>query len=162
MKIDKKDSVMGTFLRLVVPDDKPAIVRFTKRGLIVEIDTHPKWGFYLKMVNHPITDGELQNYVVQLQPQDAVAVIDGEYDHLLINLGEAAYPFCVLTRDELARFGIHSGGRLTITYKKGNKQFRVWGSAKVISSPMRVDVTRYWNAHGPAFTTIESDLAEAA
>ena len=162
MKIDKKDSVMGTFLRLVVPDDKPAIVRFTKRGLIVEIDAHPKWGFHLKTVNRPITDGDLQKYVVQLQPQDAFAVLDGEYNHILINLGKADYPFCVLTREELAGLGIHTGGRLTISYKKGNKQFRVWGGAKVTSSPMRIDVTRYWNANCPAFTTVEPDLAEAA
>lgn len=162
MKIDKKDSVMGTFLRLVVPNDKDAIVRFTKRGLLVEVDAHPKWGFYLKTVNRPVTDGELQKYVVQLQPQDAGAVINGEYEHLLINLGEADYPFCVLTREELAGLGIHAGGRLTITYKKGNKQFRVWGGLKAIISPIHVDVTRYWNANRPAFTIIAPDLAAAA
>jgi hypothetical protein len=162
MKIDKKDSVMGTFLRLVVPNDKDAIVRFTKRGVMIEVDMHPKWGFYLKTVNRPIADGKLQRYVVQVQPQDAVAVINGEYEHLLINLGGADYPFCILTRAELVGLGIHVGGRLTITYKKGNRQFRVWGGAKVISSPVRVDVTRYWNANCPAFTTVEPDLAEAA
>ena len=162
MKIDKKDSVMGTFLRLVVPNDKDAIVRFTKRGLMVEVDAYPKWGFYLKTVNRPVTDGELQKYVVQLQTQDAVAVINGEYEHLLINLGEADYPFCVLTREEVVRLGIHAGGRLTITYKKGNKQFRVWGGAKVISSPIRVDVTRYWNTNHPAFTIVKPDLPAAA
>ena len=153
---------MGTFLRLVVPDDKNAIVRFTKRGLMIKVDMHPKWGFYLKTVNRPITDGPLQKYLVQLQSQDTVAVFDGEYEHLLVHLGEADYPFCVLTRSELAGFGIHSGGRLTITYKKGNKQFRVWGGVKAINSPMRVDVTRYWNANCAAFTTVEPDLAAAA
>jgi hypothetical protein len=132
---------------LVTPDETDALVRFTDRGLIVDYDRAGRRGFYLKKVDAPRSRKRgCAVYKVQFTKQDIEALLSSQYDHLLIHLGGADYPYCVVTRAEFLGMSVSVGGCIEVIYQRGNRKFRVAGGAVGADHPLRIGVRRFWHS----------------
>ncbi len=159
-KIAYRDAILGTFVRTVIPDGDDTLIRFTDRGVIIESDPEGRRGFYLKWVDARPKKGRDQVYRVQLRSEDVNALQSGDYDHLLIHLGGALYPFCILNRPELLEMGVSSGGCMTVYYNSGSRKFRVVGGRISLEKPLLVELRRFW--HSAAKIQSNTDLPLAA
>ena len=158
-RIAHRDAILGTFARTVIPDGADTFLRFTDRGVIIESDQEGRRGFYLKWVDASPRKGRNQVYRVQLRSEDVHALQAGDFDHLLVHLGGAEYPFCVLTRAELLKMGISGGGRIAIDYKSGSRKFRVVGGAVSLKCPLLVELRRFWRSVPKIQSTTDLPLA---
>jgi hypothetical protein len=157
-KIAHRNAILGTFVRTVIPDGADALIRFTGRGVIIEKHPEGRRGFHLKWVDAKTKKGRNQVYRVQLQGEDVRALQTDDCDHLLVHLGGADYPFCVITRAELLKMGLSGGGCIVICYTRGSRKFRVTGGAVTLEKPLLVELRRFWHS----VPEIQSELPLAA
>lgn len=157
-KIAYRDAILGTFVRTLIPDGADALIRFTGRGVIIEKNPESRHGFYLKWVDAQSKKGRNRVYRVQLRNEDVRALQADDCDHLLVHLGRAEYPFCVITRAELLKMGLSGGGCVVIYYKRGNRKFRVTGDEVTLEKPLLVKLRRFWHS----VPKIQSELPLAA
>jgi hypothetical protein len=158
-KIARRKIILGTFASVVIPDETYGLVRFTGRGLIVDYDRAGRQGFLLKWVHTPRskTRGGAV-YRIQITKDDIEALLGSQYDHLVIHLGGADYPYCVITRAEFLGMGVSVGGCIEVVYQRGNRKFRVAGGTVEADQPMRIEVRRFWHC-GQADETVFATAA---
>jgi hypothetical protein len=146
-KIANRDTIIGTFGRILIPDETDALVRYTDRGLIIDYDCAVRRGFYFKRVDAPRSRKRGRAvYKAQFTKQDIEALLSTQYDHLVIHLGGADYPYCVVTRAEFLSMSVSVGGCIEVIYQRGNRKFRVTSGVVGADQPMRIGVRRYWHS----------------
>jgi len=157
-KIAHRNVVIGTFERLVSPKGEYALVCHTDRGVIVDSDRVGRRAFFLKWVDAPRSRRRGRSiYRVQFTKDDVEALVR-HYDHLVIHLGGADYPYCVVTRAEFLKMGVSVGGCIEVVYQRGNRKFRVVGGTLQAEEPMLIEVRRFWH-RGQADETVFATAA---
>jgi len=148
-KIAHRDMVLGPFERLVSTKGTYALVCHTDRGVIIDQDAVGRRAFYLKWVDRPRSKvrGRLV-FKIQLMKEDIQALLN-QYDHLLIHLGGADYPYCIITRAEFLGMGVSVGSCIEVTYQRGDRKYRVAGGTVTADHSMRIEVRRFWHSAQP-------------
>ena len=160
-KIARRDAIIGTFTRTVIADGVKTPLWFTDRGVIIENDHRPH-GYYLKWADTRSQNGRDRMYRFQLHSTEVESLQSDEYDHLLLHLGRAEYPFCVITRAELLKMGLSGGGCIVVCYRRGNRKFRVAGGKITLDRPLLVEWRRFWRSATNFERQSDFEFADAA